>query len=102
MEIKFIKLKSGDELVSETVLVADKCILTNPVRLAMDMEGHIQLIPYPIICVSNPVGGGVKIELNNENVLFTLPVNDKCDESYRRAFGHIVEPSKILTMAGFP
>jgi hypothetical protein len=95
MDIKFVKLRTGDELISEFTNDGERATLTNPVRLGIDPNTNsLRFIPYPMVAKET----GTIIELNSADILFDIPVNNDCDQSYRKYFGHIVEAPKTLVI----
>jgi len=92
MEVKFIKLITGDEIIAEYIEDNDNIKLVNPVKIGLDPESHnVRFMPYPFF-------GKTPIELviKSSHIVFTTDVEDNYDNGYRKAFNHILETKSQL------
>lgn len=89
MNVKLVKLVTGDEIIAEYVS-SGSVTLKNPVKLGMDPQtGALKFMGYPMVGQTP-----VEITLSQADILFTVPVNEDCENAYKAAFGGIVTPPK--------
>jgi len=80
MNIKFIKLVSGEDVLSELEEKEDTYVLKNPTRIIATQEG-IGLGPL------NPLLKGDKITVNKTHVVFIGEPDDEIRNGYSAQFG---------------
>ena len=93
MEVKLVKLITGDEIIAELETSEDGTFYTlkNMVKLGMDHAGNVGFVHYPAVSEKEEY-----ITVLTNNVIFTVPVNEECENAYKQTFGHIVGPTKSL------
>lgn len=97
--IKYVRLISGEELVSEVSFVNEeaKLILKNPcmIGLAMNSAGQPALNMQPYLMFSNEKS----ITIKDEHVLFVTEVDIKLLNKYNEIFGSgiVIAQQGILT-----
>jgi len=81
MDIKYVKLLTGEDLVSEVVDSSGESFkLKNPVRLIVTQEG---LGMGPL----TPFSKGVEVEIRKEHVIFVDDPEEEIRNAYNSQFG---------------
>jgi len=94
MNIKFIKLVSGEDVLSEVEEKDGEYVLKNPTRIIATREG-IGLGPL------NPLMKDDKITVRKEHVVYIGEPDDEIRNGYNQQFGSgIVLPPTGLEIAG--
>jgi len=93
MNIKFIKLVTGEDVLSEIEGPGESgCyILKNPVRIMPTRDGGIGMGPL------NPFSKGEKVTIPSEHVIFEDEPDDEIRNAYNAQFGSgiVVPPSGL-------
>ncbi|MDX8383153.1 MAG: hypothetical protein R8M45_03660 [Ghiorsea sp.] len=90
-KIVAIKLKSGEELVSELVVEAGaKFTIKNPITFSQTQEGNMSMMPW------FPFAKTREFQFDINDTLFCTEAIDKVIESYKQAFGMIVTPERQI------
>lgn len=90
MKVEFIKLSSGEEIISQTEHSGDTIALKSPVMLAITREG-VGMMPFA------PFAKDGKISLSRSHVLAIAEPDDEIKNAYNSKFGSgiVVAPAKL-------
>ena len=98
MDVKAIKLVSGEELIGEVIHEDESSIsLRNPLAIMLQRTntgdlniGFIPFAPY--------VGKDVTFDFASSNLIFSKEVDEQMKSQYTTIFGGIVTPPKTLIL----
>jgi hypothetical protein len=93
MNIKFLKLVSGEDVLSEVEEKDGEYILKNPTRIIATREG-IGLGPL------NPLMKDDDITVGKEHVVYVGEPDDEIRNGYSAQFGGIILPPTGLSISG--
>lgn len=98
MEVKIVKLITGEELLTQIgVSVAEEVTLKQPMVLVMQPgpQGGLQMIPFLMLAK------GDSVEIREESILFTYEPKEELANAYRQQVGSIVTaPANALDKQG--
>jgi hypothetical protein len=95
MDIRLLKLVSGDDIISAVEETADTFILHNPTRIVATREG-IGLAPM------NPFLASKQFEISKSHVVYTGELEDEVRNGYNTQFGSgiVMAPASALRLVG--
>ena len=95
MNVKIVKLMTGEEIIGEVVETLDgKIVVKDPVTLGMVERGQLGFVGYmPYADLKDG------LTIDNSRVLFVVNVDPKLETEYQAAFGKVIVPKKGLTLA---
>jgi len=90
MNIKFLKLVTGEDVLAEMSFENERYVLKHPVRILPTREG-IGMGPL------NPFSKGEKIEIPKEHVIYKDDPDDEIKNAYNAQFGSgiVIPPSGL-------
>ena len=96
MEIRLLRLQSGEQIISEVSIYRDACVeLKNPVALMPTQDGNINFVPWsPLAEKDSPVC------VREANVVYYATPNEELVKNYKEIFSPIITPQnagKIIT-----
>jgi hypothetical protein len=96
MNIKFLKLVTGEDVLSEVSFEEPVYILKNPVRIMPTRDGGIGMGPL------NPFAKGEKIQISQKDVIFEDEPDDEIRNAYNAQFGSgiVTAPASALNIVG--
>jgi hypothetical protein len=93
MNIKLVKLVSGEEFLSEITADSKEYLFCkNMVKFAMTPDG-VAMIPFNPLIPKDDV-----IQLNQEHITFTTEVLEEFLNVYKQQFGGVLLPKKGLLL----
>jgi len=96
MEIRLLRLQSGEQVISEVSIYRDDSVeLLNPVALVPNNEGSINFVPWsPLSAKDTPVC------VKEANLVYYATPNEELVRNYKEIFSTIITPQnagKIIT-----
>jgi hypothetical protein len=94
MEIKIVKLVSGDEIISEIDSISSTgVVLKNPHQVTMVRPGQFGLLHYPL------TSDGKELTIHQDFIMFTCEPGDEFINQYKSIIGvGIVVPPKDIIL----
>jgi hypothetical protein len=98
MDVRIVKLITGEELLSQYEENADQVVLTKPMMLIMQSNG-LQMVPWLVLMFCS--GNVDKVTLKPSQVLFSYEPKLELANGYRQQVGSIVTaPAGVLDKKG--
>lgn len=97
MDVKIVKLITGEELLTQIEDDGQNVTLTKPMVLIMQPgpQGGLQMVPFLML------GKSEKVVIRSENILFSYEPKEELANGYRQQVGSIVQaPANALDSKG--
>jgi hypothetical protein len=92
MNVKLVKLVSGEEFVAEIVNRDTNLSCKNMIKFMMTPQRQLAMVPLNPFIPQDTV-----VEFNNSHIMFVSDVEKEVENNYAEQFGGIVtSPSKLI------